>query len=241
MIRRVLAAIAVVSVGLVGGYVPARRHPPRPVAPASMYDQILHHVELHATTSAEVARYIRAQTGCGLAADWSGSEGGSIANVRFDPDLSFHDITMGQFIGRVIQSYPPSVAACLFSLWDGYLSVQIHWAEDPVGDYGEEEDDRSRSIQTCVYHVEQLILADGPWEKLAIPPRAFPAHGPFTMAQRRQLLENTLCELVDADNWKEAGGAIGSKAMIDGQIIVTQSLRNQRAIYEIIKTLREAK
>jgi hypothetical protein len=243
MIARGLAIIALAAIGFAGAYFFTRKAPPPAKVARPTYEQIservLPQVELHQTTFGGAIRYVHEVTGLDVVVDWPAESKGIVYDMPFDPDLSLHDVTLDTFIDRLNNSIDHVVGQLGFRLHDGYVEVVAdNFASN---DFGSDSEADPRNTETCIYNVANLILADGPWERIVPPLRNQTGSAPMTTFDRQQLLEQTIINIVDPETWKDAGGSSGALRILNGQLIVTHTPPHQRAIYQLIKTLRAAK
>ena len=68
---------------------------------------------------------------------------------------------------------------------------------------------------------------------------AYPALVAMQLYQRRvNDLIDTIKSVVAPDTWKDSGGTVGSIRELNGQLIINQTMENQRAIVELLSQLR---
>ncbi|HET6246518.1 MAG TPA: hypothetical protein VFE47_02380 [Tepidisphaeraceae bacterium] len=243
MIRRSIIPILLLAAGFALGYFTQLRPVPHPAGPLT-FDAIaqkrLPSVELHKTTFGGAVKYVHEVTGVDVAARWPFDSAGIDYQAPFDPDLSFRDVTVGQFIGRLNEAVAQQGPPMRIGIRDGFL---IATPDGHFPDFGSDAEADWHNVTTCIYNVESLITHDGPWEQLAIPGPFddVPLKLPLNMISREDLLTRTVMELIARDSWKDKGGTSGSMRLLHGYLIVTHTPPAQRAIYEVIKTLRGAK
>jgi hypothetical protein len=84
-------------------------------------------------------------------------------------------------------------------------------------------DDLAKNVMVRVYDVRDLLGKTAPGED---------------RANKVKAIIKSLTDRVDPGSWREHGGAVASPRELQGQLIVTQTAENQRAIIDLLEAIR---
>jgi hypothetical protein len=191
-------------------------------------------VRMREVSLRDAIEWIRSQSGANLFVDWVALRGANIDRAA-KVDVDLQDVSLAQALDYTLRSTPRDPSTQLW--WDVQDNVIVISAEGGIG--------RSGSIK--IYDVRDLMESElarekarwDAWVKEHGPPQPHFGNSEPTWDEQAQAIIRIITDHVEADTWKDNGGAVGSIRELNGRLIVQQTWQNHQKVEAILDELRE--
>ena len=204
-------------------------------------------VRLENSAFADVVDFLRDVSGANIFVNWRALEGVGI-DRNAPVTARLRDVKFDKVLRTVLDEVGGGTVRLGYTVDEGVITIST-------------EEDLASNVVTRVYDIRDLILRVPDFDNAP----DFQLQGSTTgggggggnlfggnLGQDEQTGQQTRDELVEAiisliqdivasDSWKDNGGSIGSIRELSGQLIVTQTPENQRALVRLLEQLRETR
>lgn len=174
--------------------------------------RVLPEVSLDKVPLGDVIDFLRDVTGANVFVNWKALE-----DARIDRNtpvtVRLRDVTFAKALDGVLKSVGGRATKLGYTIDDGVISIST-------------ADDLARNTFTRVYDVRDLMRAAGGGDTKQAD------------AEREAAVVKLLTDTIDPASWREHGGELGSARYLNGQLIVTQSEDNHKAVVNLLRQTR---
>jgi Flp pilus assembly secretin CpaC len=204
-------------------------------------------VRLEASAFADVIDFLRDVSGTNIFVNWRALEGVGIDRTT-PVTARLRDVRFSKVLRTILDDVGAGGVRLGYTIDDGVITIST-------------EEDLASNVVTRVFDIRDLIVQIPDFDN---PPQfqlqgstggggggggglfggGQTAAGDTGAATRADLVDaiiDLIQQTVSADTWKENGGTIGSIRELQGQLIVTQTPENQRALVQLLDQLRETR